>query len=783
MSVLASIRGRYSIGLRCRIVVSAVIILVLGMTLLTAYVASAVQSDVRALMVNQLNTMASYAAADVDSKIGLRLKHLEQGAKQFNAEILADPKKALERLTTMGLASGTFIAAVGVKNERGDTIAISGAYAAQASNDAILGAGTQLEQSRQCGTAKAFSVQAAPMRDAVLVLQAPICSRSGSILGFLVGIVPLSDPAVFGQIAMSRAVDGSYMAIYPHGLSGLPEAVPGGSLARGRPQEVRVLRNLTTVGLYVVAAMPEGVITAALNHINARIVLVAAALTILVAALSLVVVTSLMGPLMRAAHSLKRFAEGKDTLHSLPLGRRDEVGELIESFNMLVEERKAVEARFDLGARYDALTGLPNRLMLQEQFDAAAQYGIQNNRKVGVLFLDLDNFKNINDSLGHFVGDGLLKAVAHVLMDCVTGYGTVGRLGGDEYMVLLRDIDDVGTVLTFIENIKAKLSEPITVEGHALLTSVSIGAAVFPDHGLDFEALHKNIDTAMYQAKEAGKDTHCFFDVAMDIDSVERINMRAELKRAIDRSEFELYYQPQIDLLTREIIGVEALIRWNHPERGLVMPGQFIATAEDSGLIVPIGEWVLRQACMQAAAWRQAGLPDMVMAVNLSALQFNRGNLEQTVVSALATSGLEAQWLELELTESILIKNPEQVLQAVQRLKSLGVKLSIDDFGTGYSSLAYLKKFAVDKIKIDQSFVRGIETDTENAAIVRAIIQIARSLNLKTIAEGVEDQASMQLLRVMRCDEGQGYLFAKPMTAALLEDFVLCPEGQKKRFG
>ncbi len=443
-----------------------------------------------------------------------------------------------------------------------------------------------------------------------------------------------------------------------------------------------------------------------------------------------------------------------------------------DDFNKLVMERRVVEEKVEFIAHYDALTGLPNRLLIQERFDEAAAYAQQHDLKVALLFLDLDNFKTINDSLGHAIGDELLKSVGRIFQGCVLETDTIGRLGGDEYLIVLRDIQDTKTIIEVINKIQEALSHPILIDDRELLTSASVGVAVYPEDGHDFASLYKNIDTAMYQAKDAGKNTHRFFDLVMNVDSVERITMRSNLKHALDRKEFVLHYQPQLDINTGAVIGVEALIRWNHPTLGLVMPNSFISIAEDSGLIVPIGEWVLREACRQAVAWQNAGLPEMVMAVNLSALQFKRGNLENTLVTALLESGLDPSLLELELTESILIKDTEQVLQMVRRLKNLGVKLSIDDFGTGYSSLAYLKKFAVDKIKIDQSFVRDLANDPENAAIVRAIIQMARSLKLKTIAEGVEDEITLQHLRIHHCDEAQGYFFAKPMAAEQLFKYV-----------
>jgi EAL domain-containing protein (putative c-di-GMP-specific phosphodiesterase class I) len=309
------------------------------------------------------------------------------------------------------------------------------------------------------------------------------------------------------------------------------------------------------------------------------------------------------------------------------------------------------------------------------------------------------------------------------------------------------------------------------IAGNELQITASVGVAIYPDDGRDLDTLMKKAETAMYRAKEAGRNTYRFFDAQMNVEAVEQLRLRHGLRRALDRGEFVLHYQPQIDLASGNLVGVEALIRWNHPELGMIAPGRFIAIAEESGLIVPISEWVLREACRQAAAWAKAGMAGLVVAVNISGVHFKRGDLEQSVIAALEGSGLDPALLELELTETILISYTEGVLATVKRLKQSGVKLSIDDFGTGYSSLSYLKRFEVDKLKIDQSFIRDLNSDPEDAAIVRAIIQMAGSLSLKTIAEGVENEDVLAMLRDFGCDEAQGYYFARPMPADELPNF------------
>lgn len=430
-----------------------------------------------------------------------------------------------------------------------------------------------------------------------------------------------------------------------------------------------------------------------------------------------------------------------------------------------ITENKKNEEQIEFLAFHDPLTSLPNRLLAKDHLEMAIAYANRENTKAALLFLDLDNFKTINDSLGHTIGDALLKAVAMRLRESARNTDTICRLGGDEFLVLLPDTTVSESVPAIAEKILSHLSTPFNIGDYQLSTSASIGIAVYPDDGNDFDTLLKKADTAMYQSKKSGRNTYRFHTEQMNVSAIEHHQMLSGFARALKHHEFVLHYQPQIDLVSGTVIGAEALIRWLHPERGLVAPAHFISIAEDSGHIVPIGEWVLQEACRQAVAWQNAGLPELVIAVNLSAVQFKRGNLEMSVTQALTHSGLAPEFLELELTESILIQNTENILATVHRLKALGLKLSIDDFGTGYSSLSYLNRFAVDKLKIDQSFIRNMVEDPGNAAIVRAIIQIAKSLNLKTIAEGVEDESQLAPLRLHHCDEVQGYHFGRPMPA------------------
>jgi diguanylate cyclase (GGDEF)-like protein len=429
---------------------------------------------------------------------------------------------------------------------------------------------------------------------------------------------------------------------------------------------------------------------------------------------------------------------------------------------------KDSEASFTHLAQHDALTNLPNRLLIRDRIEQAIGHARRDGKQVALLFLDLDNFKTINDSLGHAAGDELLQEVARRLKETLRDIDTVSRQGGDEFLMVLADVEDLAAVSGVAGRVQQMLAQPFTLKGMQIVTSISIGISLFPGDGEDFDTLLKHADTAMYQAKSAGRNAYCFFDERMNADIRERLDLELDLRQALRRDEFELHYQPIVDLHGGGLLAAEALLRWRHPERGLLGPNCFVRVAEQSGLIVEIGEWVLGEACRQAMLWQSAGLPRLSVSVNLSAVQFRRGNLVEVVQGALSRFGLSPSCLDLELTESILLHDSEQLA----RLKDLGVKLSIDDFGTGYSSLAYLQRFQVDKLKIDQSFVRGLTSNPQNQAIVTAIVQMARSLGLQTTAEGIEDEATRALLAELGCDQGQGFLFARPLEATELGAFA-----------
>ena len=428
-----------------------------------------------------------------------------------------------------------------------------------------------------------------------------------------------------------------------------------------------------------------------------------------------------------------------------------------------VSAARAMVVQMTHSAEHDFLTGLPNRMLFNDRLSQAITLAPRHNKKVGVLFLDLDGFKHINDSLGHPIGDKLLQSIAKCLVNCVRSSDTVSRQGGDEFVVLLSEMEQSEDAAISALRMLQAVAEPHSIDHHDLHVTTSIGVSVYPDDGKDAETLIKNADTAMYQAKENGRQSYQFFKPAMNVRAVERQSIEENLRRALERQEFLLHYQPKINLRTGEITGAEALIRWTHPTRGPVSPAQFIPIAEDCGLILPIGQWVLREACKQARAWVDAGLPLATMAVNISSMEFRDDSFLESVFTTLKETGLDPKSLELELTESVLMKRAESAASVLKTLRASGVQIAVDDFGTGYSSLSYLRKFPIDALKIDQSFVRQITTARDDTTIVTAVISMGRSLNLRVVAEGVETQEELEFLREHQCDEAQGYYFSRPV--------------------
>jgi diguanylate cyclase (GGDEF)-like protein/PAS domain S-box-containing protein len=453
------------------------------------------------------------------------------------------------------------------------------------------------------------------------------------------------------------------------------------------------------------------------------------------------------------------FKEGKTTPYRVVATMHD------------ITEQKLAHERIERLAHFDQLTGLPNRALLNDRFRYALSLAQRNDETLAVMFLDLDHFKDINDTLGHNIGDQVLMETAKRLKAALREEDTLSRQGGDEYILILPDCDEDGAALVASKLIEV-VAQPCQIEQHELIVTPSIGIAMYPHDGENLESLSKNADTAMYRAKREGRNSFRFYTPEMQTHSARNLKLANVLRHALERHELQLHYQPQLSLLDGHIVGVEALLRWEHPELGMVSPVEFIPIAESTGQIIPIGEWVLRTATRQLKDWIDGGMPPMIMAVNLSAVQFRQNNFPELVNRILDEEKLPHSYLELELTEATAMDNPQAAINVMDKLHGRGIRMSIDDFGTGYSSLSYLKQFKVYKLKIDQTFVRDITDDPEDRAIVTAIINMASSLGLQTIAEGVETANQLNFLRLQGCNEVQGYYFSKPLTAKQLEVFA-----------
>jgi diguanylate cyclase (GGDEF)-like protein/PAS domain S-box-containing protein len=437
-----------------------------------------------------------------------------------------------------------------------------------------------------------------------------------------------------------------------------------------------------------------------------------------------------------------------------------------------VSATRALSLRMSRLAQYDSLTDLPNRILLNDRLTQAIALAHRHRQKLAVLFLDVDRFKHVNDSLGHDAGDRLLQSIARRLLTCVRTSDTVSRQGGDEFVILLSEVEYAQDAAVTAAKILRELSPPHRIDHHNLHLTGSIGIVVYPDDGSDSETLLKHADFAMYHAKDSGRNNYQFFKPDMNVRALERQSLESDLRRALERHEFVLHYQPRVDLVTGAVVGAEALIRWRHPHRGLVTPAKFIPIAEECGVIVPIGRWALHEACRQARAWQIEGLPPLRMAINISAVELRGKDFVEGVRAILTETGLAPRYLELELTETFLMQDPQSTSIVLRALEQLGVQLALDDFGTGFSSLSHLKTFPMDTLKIDQSFVRNLTTDTGDAGIVTAVISMGRSLRMQVVAEGVETEEQLAFLRKRRCPEGQGYYFSQPLAAAEFAQFL-----------
>lgn len=437
-----------------------------------------------------------------------------------------------------------------------------------------------------------------------------------------------------------------------------------------------------------------------------------------------------------------------------------------------ITARTQAQAQLLRQAEHDHLTDLPNRVLCYDRLRQALNQARRHARPVGVLFVDLDRFKDVNDTMGHASGDALLREASHRLVDAVRVDDTVARIGGDEFVVILARLSKPQDASTVAEKIRKAVSAPLRLDGQEVVISASVGISIFPGDGEDAEALVRNADAAMFRAKQVGRDNFQYYTAAMNEHAMEKLRMQNDLRRALERDEFVLHYQPKVSLGTGQITGFEALLRWNRPDHALVSPSEFVPLLEDTGLIVPVGDWVADAACAQMRRWRDAGLHPAPVAVNVSAKQFLHHDIASVIERALQRHGLDAGMLEVEITESDAMQNPEEVGQALQRMRHLGIRVAVDDFGTGYASLGYLKRFPLDALKLDRSFVTGLPSSADDVSIARAVIGMAHSLGLKVIAEGVETQAQKDFLARHGCDEMQGYLLSRPVPTAECEKLL-----------
>jgi diguanylate cyclase len=613
-------------------------------------------------------------------------------------------------------------------------------------------------------------------------------------------VEPLIKASRIGQTGWMFLTDERGKVLF-HGKDGekgkvVPEALfaPLRQLAQaGDAASAYSARDLLYLGmpvqkqLYLFAALPQAELTGA----SRRLGVIVAAITfgaILLTVVSLLAYLkyALVRPVQALARTAREIGAGI-LVHRLPVHTRDELGELASAFQDMSTNLAASNERVHFLAYHDTLTHLPNRLMFNEYLARAFAFAKRSGQRLALLFLDVDNFKRINDTLGHQTGDRLLEQVAKRLSSCLrtedclsrsdgeTGEDTVARLGGDEFTFILPNIKHPHVAASVAARIQTELAKPFRIDQHEVFVTSSIGISIYPEDAQDAQTLVSNADVAMFHAKKRGKNNYQYYARSMNIAAFEKLTLEGELRKAIERDEFVLYYQPLFDCRTERILGVEALVRWQHPERGLVPPDQFIPLAEESGLIVPLGEWVLRTACTQMKTWHDQGLDPICVSVNLSSVQFRNQRVDQQLAQILRETQLAPQHLVLEITESALMQAEEEVADMLVAAKALGVRISLDDFGTGYSSLSYLRRFPIDNIKIDRSFVQDIISNQSNAAITKAIIALAHGLGLSVTAEGVEHQDEFEFLRRHECDKIQGYLLSRPLPAVDIVRLLMAP--------
>jgi diguanylate cyclase (GGDEF)-like protein len=515
---------------------------------------------------------------------------------------------------------------------------------------------------------------------------------------------------------------------------------------------------------YAIAGIPRDVLYSYARSYALHNAVTGLTMLLAVIALSYYFSRRIVKPIQVISNAAKDIAQGKLGTRVMVEGP-EEIIEVANQFNYMLDVRKDAVERLSHLAQYDVLTGLPNRVLFRDRLEQAMERSKRSETLVALMFIDLDRFKEINDTLGHFIGDRVLQEVAERLRLLLRGEDTIARIGGDEFTVVMESIHHISQINMMAQKIKDALSQPLLIDDREIFISASVGITVYPFDVDDIDELLKNADIAMYQAKKNGGNDHSFFVAEMNTHTSERLDIESRLRHALDKNQLILHYQPQVNIRSGHIVGVEALIRWHDEELVSIEPSSFIPLAEETGLIIPIGEWVLQTACAQNKAWQDAGCAPITMAVNFSPRQFRQMNLLESITRVLTETRLDPRYLELEITEGTIMHQAEKSIVVLEKLHKMGVRISVDDFGTGYSSLSYLKRFPVHKLKIDQSFVRGINVDMNDVAIISAVIAMARSLNLMTIAEGVETAEQLAFLDSLQCGEYQGYYFAKPMPA------------------
>jgi len=528
---------------------------------------------------------------------------------------------------------------------------------------------------------------------------------------------------------------------------------------------------LQELGIVLQVGIPRNIYTAPLEDIFFKLLMLGILFITIGITLARVLANKITEPILTLFQRVKNVEQKNHVLCS-PLGTNDELEELAKAF----DERSLL---LEHQAQYDALTDLPNRLLFLDRLQQSIINSIRTKTKFAVLFIDLDNFKEINDSFGHDFGDRLLILVAEDLQKSLNASDSVARMGGDEFTLLLNNLKHENDIIIILQKIMNIFTEPFVINHHQFYITCSIGITMFPLHGKTPEELLKNSDTAMYKAKDSGKNTYEFYTNDMTQKAYERITLETQMRHAINNKEFEVYYQPQVDIQTNKIIGMEALVRWNHPKMGLVPPFKFIPLAEDTGLIIDIDRYVMQSAMQQFQLWIESGFDVGVLSINLSMIQLNHESFLKFVQEAIANTKISTKSLMFEVTETQVMKNPQQAIQILQQLKNLGIRFAIDDFGTGHSSLSYIKKLPIDKLKIDQSFVKDVLVDVDDKELTRAIISIAKSLNLEVIAEGVETQEQANFLIKNGCEEAQGYLYFKPLNKEAITETLRALHAKK----